>query len=156
MKFNIVDILTLAYVGYGAVRGWTRGLSRELPRAAGITLAFVTGWGLYRWTERLLLQTQRFTGQKLGVFGVIGILVASFFLVRHFKGRVQAWADKKFPAEKIQKRGGMAAGALRTFLIAAIVIIFASHILRGMFAENSLIGWFLTRFVVPVQKITQG
>jgi uncharacterized membrane protein required for colicin V production len=156
MKFNFVDILTLAFVGVVALRGWKRGLPREFPPLISAAVVFVVGAGLYRLTVGVLSEASRAIAQLTGGIGFLGVLVLAFFLLRHFKRRMREWAEKQYSEKQTQKRWGAIAGAVRALLWASIAILFLSHLMHTTFAENSLFGWCLNRFILPVYKITHG
>lgn len=158
-RFNVIDLLVLAYVVYGAIRGRYRGFGRELPKATGAVVAFVTGCGFYRWTDRLLAGVSHMTGQTAGPLGFVGVLVVSYVLVQRLKGRICKWAEEKVPDEKMQKRAGAIAGAARTVIIASAIILFVSHLpigpLRAPFKDGSLLGRTLNRVILPVYEASR-
>lgn len=156
MRFNLPDILVVAYVIYGMLRGRARGFSRELPKVVSVTLAFTTGFGLYRLSERLMAGLAQMAGQKSGPVSFIVVAIGSFFLLRQFRGRIRDWAAKHYPDENLQKRAGAAAGAVRTVMVSAFVFVFISFMpigfLREPFTEGSLFGRTVVKLVRPVYE----
>jgi uncharacterized membrane protein required for colicin V production len=153
---NFIDLLVPAYVVYGAIRGRQRGLPRELPKAFGTILSFLSGYGVYRWTGKLLSQASQLAGQTTGGLGFIGIVIAVIVLVRHFRTRIRQWAEAKCPDAAAQKKAGMIAGLIRTLTLSSTIILFMSIApvgpLRAPFKEGSLIGRTLNRWVLPVYE----
>lgn len=158
MRFNFVDILVAAYLIYGTMRGRIRGFSRELPRAVSVTLAFTTGFGLYRSSERLISGLGHLAGQTSGAVGFVTVVVGAFFLMRQFRGRIRDWAAKRYPDENFQRRAGAAAGFIRTVTISAFVFVLISflpiNLLRRPFTEGSLFGRVVVRVVRPVYELS--
>ena len=156
---GFLDMLALAYVASGIIRGRKRGLETELPSVISLAIFFITGTGLYRWTDQLLAQASSLTGQAVGVTTFIGMWGAAIFLVRHFKGRIGAWTQHRFTASQ-RHRWGMVAGGGRTALLLSIVLLVLAHwplhkLTRG-FVEDSAIGRGLIHFVLPVYEKTHG
>lgn len=152
---SLIDLLVAAYAGYGVWRGWRRGLPNELPRVVGITVFAVSGCGLFRWTNHALMETSRLAGQTTGGLGVIGIMVATWFLVRHFRAKIGDWAKQRYgKAERV----GAVAGGVRAVLLACVVLLVFAHwplkFLTRPVTEGSLLGRGLTRYVLPVYEKT--
>jgi uncharacterized membrane protein required for colicin V production len=156
VRFNFVDFFTLAYVLFGSRRGRTRGLGGELPRLIGVSLFFVTGGGLYHWTETLMIQMSAPARQTSGALGLIGVLVGAYFVARQIRARVRSWAEQNFPGDRTQKLGGCVAGGLRAFVIASCLILFFSALPLGFlvapFRQGSLVGRTLNRLVAPARR----
>lgn len=153
---NVIDLLVPAYVVYGAIKGRQRGFSRELPKAFGSTLAFVSGFGIYRWTGKLLSEASHLTGQTSGGLTFLAVVIGAITLVRHFPARIRQWAETKYPDETVQKKAGMVAGLIRTLMLSSTVILFMNLApvgpLREPFTKGSLIGRTLNRWVLPVYE----
>ena len=94
MRVNFADMLVVAYLIYGTIRGRMRGLSRELPKVVSVTSAFTTGFGLYRASERLISELAHVAGQTSGAVGFVTVVVGAFFLMRQFRGRIRDWASE--------------------------------------------------------------
>ena len=160
MRFNFADILVVAYLVYGTIRGRIRGLSRELPRVVSVTLAFTTGFGLYRTSERLIAGLAHVTGQASGAVSFVAVAVGAFFLMRQFRGRIGDWAAKRYADERRQRRAGAAAGFIRTATISAFVFVFISFLpidlVRRPFTEGSLFGRVVVKLVRPVYALSHG
>lgn len=85
--FGLADLVTAGYLTWGVFKGRRRGLSVELPRLASVTLAFVTGAGLFRWSAHILGEMNKLGGQVQGVLGWSACLAGSFYAVRWFRAR---------------------------------------------------------------------
>jgi hypothetical protein len=159
IRFNLIDLAVIAYVAYSVVRGRQRTLTIELPKLISILLAVVAGGGLFRWTERLLEKATTTAGLSSGPLTMVGILISSFFLVRHFRARIRQWATDHFPAADEQRRWGMVAGGLRATCLCALLIILAGLIpigeFRKPFQRGSLFGYGVSKLVRPLYHAAQ-
>ncbi len=160
MHFNLLDLFVVAYVVYGIIRGRQRGLPRELPKLLGVTVAVLTGAGLFHWTGKALNAAQLVTRQSVGLTGSVAIVIAAFLLVRHFKAKIRDWTARRCPDQTLQRRAGAAAGGLRTLVIGCFVIVFLGLLpfnpFKAPFARGSFFGRNLIRFVVPVYNNVAG
>jgi hypothetical protein len=150
---RLVDSMTAVYLAWGAAKGRRRGLSLELPRLCGVTLALVSGTGLIHWTERVIGEFNKITGQIAGVLGWGGGLVGSFYVVQRFRERIRLWTEKKWSDETLQKRAGMTAGFLRTFFISSMIVLFLLHTHFAFLVRDSVMGRSLVKIVQPVYHI---
>jgi hypothetical protein len=150
---GLVDSMTAIYLAWGVAKGRRRGLSVELPRLGGVTLALVSGTGLIHWTERVIGEFNKITGQIAGVLGWSGGLVGSFYVVRQFRERIRLWTEKQWSDETLQKRAGMATGFLRTFFISSMIVLFLLHTHFAFLVRDSLMGRSLVKIVQPVYHV---
>lgn len=159
MRLGALDLLALVWVSWGVYLGRKRGLGRELVGALSVFIFFLTGCGLYRWTDRALTQVSHITGQAVGVLSFFGLAVAAIMLVRHFRGRAQDWAERRYDGSQRKLRGAIL-GGVRTFLLACVVLLVMAHwplhFLTRPFVESSMLGRCLTRWVLPVYEKTHG
>lgn len=160
MSFNFADILVAAYLIYGTFLGRARGLSRELPRVVSVTLAFTTGFGLYRASERLISGLAHMAGQTSGAVSFVAMAIGAFFLMRQFRERIRDWTAKRYPDENLQRRAGAVAGFIRTATMSAFVFVFISFLpidfLKRPFTEGSLFGRVVVRLVRPMYELSHG
>ena len=156
MQFNLLDIAAVAYIVRSALRGMRRGLAQELPGALSGTIALVTGAGLLGWSERLASEASHLAGQVTGGVSFGGVLVGTFLLWRYAQRRIREWAEHKFSERGIRTTGGLVAGAYRSFMLAALVILFISVLplgpLKKPFTTGSLLGRNLNHYLLPVYK----
>jgi uncharacterized membrane protein required for colicin V production len=160
VSFNFADILVIAYLIYGTLRGRVRGLSRELPKVISITLAFTTGFGLYRSSERLLSGLAHMAGQASGPVSFLSMAIGGYFVMRHLRGRIHDWAAKRYSDENLQRKAGAAAGLIRTAALSAFVFVFISFLPMGFlkrpFTEGSLFGRVVVKLVRPMYELSHG
>jgi uncharacterized membrane protein required for colicin V production len=149
---HLANFTTAGYLAWGGLKGRRRGLSVELPRLASVTLALVTGAGLVRWTDYMLAEFNKFTGQVAGALGWGGLLVGAFYLTRLFRARMGRWIEEQFPEETVENRAGLVAGLLRTLIISTIITLFLLHTPLAFLVRDSMIG-DLARVVQPVYHI---
>jgi len=159
MRFNLVDIAVLAYMGYAVWMGRRRGMAKEVPWALGWLVALFTGSGIYRWTTRGLEQASQATGITFGIFGFLVILIGGYLMVLKLRARIRTILEKKYPDSNLQKTGGMIAGGLRALWLSSVLILFVMLLpvgfLREPFQKGSLVGRMLNRIVLPVVKLAQ-
>ena len=155
----MIDLLVLAYIAFAAWRGRKRGLVVELPMAASSAIFFVTGCGLFNWMYRGLSKASALTGQSLGVFTFVGLIVASYILWRTLTARLGKAAGK-YVTEHRHRLAGGSAGGVRALVLASTLLLILVHwplhaFTRGL-AEGSLFGRVLVRWVLPVYGKTHG
>lgn len=148
---NWLDALTLAAVAYGVWRGSRRGFSRELPSVVSWAVFFVTGAGLFRWTNRLLIESSQLTRQSTGAVGAVAVAVLALLVVRKFRARLRDWAAKRFAEREV--RWGAVAGGLRWLLIATLALVVLGALpfgfMHGSVHERSLWGRLTHRWIWP-------
>jgi len=147
---GFVDSIAAGYLAWGVIKGRRRGLTGELPRLLGVTLALVSGTGLLHWTERVVGEVNKISGQIAGALGWGGGLLGSFYLVRQFRGRIRQWTENQWTDETLQKRAGMAAGFLRTFCISITIVLFLLHTHFAFLVRDSMLGRSLVKIIQPV------
>ena len=79
---HLANLAMASYLAWGGLKGRRRGLSVELPRLASVTLALVTGAGLVRWSDHMVAEIDKFTGQVAGALGWGGSLVGMLVTAR--------------------------------------------------------------------------
>lgn len=151
----MIDLLALAYIGFGVYRGRRCGLPVVLPSLVSWLVFFVTGCGLYKWTGRALFAAGRVTGVSLGVIGFLAVIVATYLFIRRFRIKIRDWAKQHFDAEQQKTTGGIA-GGVRAFLLVALVLMVIAHAPLRFVPEGSLLGRGLIRFVLPVYDQTHN
>ncbi len=156
MPFGIADAAVAVLVAIGAWRGATRGLAEELPRTVAFALFFFTGTGLLRWSNALLLEASRVAGIASGLFGLLAIFVAAYFLARMLRRKLRAWAMQKYPEPSAQQMGGVIAGGVRAFLVGCTAILILNVLPFGFLTSGSLIGWLLVKVFLPVYRAAHG
>jgi len=151
---GLANYAAAGYLAWGGLKGRRRGLSVELPRLASVTLALLTGAGLARWTNHVLTDIDKLTGQIAGALGWGGSLVGAFYLARQLRARMGCWIRDRLPEVTIEKRAGMVAGFMRTFVISTIIALFLLHTPLAFLVRDSAMG-SLARMVQPVYHITE-
>ncbi|MCC7519159.1 MAG: CvpA family protein [Verrucomicrobiae bacterium] len=159
MKPGFVDSAVAIYVLWGLRRGWREGFPRELPRLVGAAAAIFTGSGLVLHAAHLLALAGQTTGSTLGFLSAPGLVVVSLLLVRRFRTRLAACAERFCP-ERRRRLSGAGAGALRGLALAGFVVVSAG--LSGFgpvhraFAERSVFGRTLFSTAVPAWESLTG
>lgn len=160
MHVNLVDLIVLVYLGYGAWRGRRRGLPRELPRLLSGLIVAITGCGLLRWSGRLAGAISQKAGIATGLTGFIGVAIAAFVLWRLFRVRLREWVARRWPDPHLQRRAGLVAGLLRATVLSSLVLVLMSYLplgpLRVAATEGSLYGRTVIRLARPVESLLNG
>lgn len=160
MGFNILDLAVLAYVGFGAWRGFRNGFAKEVPRVVGWLVFTITGYGLFRWLARGLHSASQMTGYTVGIVGIVGVIVGAWLLSGLIRRRMSEHAAQSVADDGKQRTLGMITGGVRTLVIACFVIVYLGllpiGVLNRPFANGSFFGRTLIRFVVPVYETVAG
>jgi uncharacterized membrane protein required for colicin V production len=152
MISGLANFVAAGYLAWGGLKGRRRGLALELPRLVSVTLAFVTGAGLSLWADHALSEIDKLTGQIMGALGWGGALVGAFYLARRLRARMGRWIMDRLPEESVEKRAGMAAGFMRTFVISTIITLFLLHTPLAFLVRDSMMGG-VAKAVQPVYHI---
>jgi len=148
---SLVDVIALAAIALGAVRGYFRGLSGELARVISLVAAFVLGLRCYEPLAQWVLAHTRIAEENAPVAAFIITVLAAIvclFLLRYVLKRIM----KVVIEDRADKIGGVIAGLLRSVIMVLIVFLalnlWPNERLNSMFGEESLIGR-LVRKVAP-------
>ena len=99
------------------------------------------------------------TGQTLNALGFAGLVVATVASVRYLRQRARDWVERRYDVAQ-RKLGGMMVGAGRAFLLVCVALLVLAHwplhSLTRPFAESSVLGRCLTKWVLPVYEKTHG
>lgn len=117
---NPIDLISGAYIAFGAWRGRARGLADEGYRLFRMAVAFTAGCGLYGLVSKLLGRALSLGGEVTGPLGFLAVGGASWYLLRAFKARMMGFLNDRWMAQA--RIGGLLAGALRTLIIAMSVV----------------------------------
>lgn len=153
--FNTVDIVIVALLLVGILRGTTRGLSGELASIISIAAAVFAGWYLYRPLGEYLSSTMEWSDLQADTLAFIIIIVAALILMMLVRRMLKA--IMKFSFEGALERGG---GALFGFvryavLMAALLVaiaVFGEGRLREQVVDESLIGRHAIAHLMPLYE----
>jgi membrane protein required for colicin V production len=150
--FNFVDLAAGAYLLWGLVRGFRRGLSRELFRLITILVAVGAGWRLYRPFGEKIAEVTRLAEQGSGLMAFVLSFLAAGFAMVVLRWVLRNLAEFSFKGQ-LERLGGAAAGLLRCGLVAAAVISVCSlcpiDFISTRFAEGSLFGRVVNAYLLP-------
>lgn len=112
---HAVDVVTLVYVAFSAVRGKRRGLALESYGLLRWVVALATGTGLYGWISNLLQHLFALGGNASSALGFVGTVASAWALLRFVKRRMTEWVASRWaPYAAV---GGAVAGGLRAFVV---------------------------------------
>lgn len=139
---NIIDLISAAYVAFGAIRGRKRGMADEAYRLLRIGVSFLAGCGLYGLVSDLLKQVLAMGGDVSGPVGFVAIMAGAWSLLRFARKRLTAWIALRFASHA--SLGGAIAGGLRT-AVWVLSLVSAFHLAGSapgheQVAEQSLVG----------------
>jgi hypothetical protein len=112
---QMLDLISAAYVAYGAWRGRARGLAEEGYRLFRMAVAFAAGCGLYGLISKLLAGLLSVGGDVSGPIGFVSVMGGSWYALRVLKAKLTAFLSSRFAAQA--RIGGLVAGGLRTLII---------------------------------------
>jgi ABC-type dipeptide/oligopeptide/nickel transport system permease component len=158
MKFNLIDLLALAYVIRGAVRGRRRGMGTELASVIAVLAAIFTGTGLTCWLARAMAWFNHFLKGFSIVLGCLGIYVSAYLLLCAFRQVFVRWVESCCPSWRTF--GGEVLGAFRCLVVASFIIVWLGLVQVGWihrtFGERCLIGRTLAATALPVYEYCAG
>jgi uncharacterized membrane protein required for colicin V production len=159
MKGNLVDAAAALYLLWGLLRGWRDGFPREFPRLVGAAVAIFTGSGLVLHSAHLLALAGRTSGSALGFLGAPAVVVVAILLVRVFRERLAARAERFCPTGRRRPLGALA-GGFRALALAGFVVVSAGLCGFGpvhrAFAVRSAYGRALFATAVPAWEALTG
>jgi hypothetical protein len=139
---NVVDLISAAYVAFGAVRGRKRGLADEAYRLLRVGISFAAGCGLYGLMSDLLKNVLSLGADVSGPVGFVATMAGAWALLRMAKRRLTAWIAARFASHAAI--GGAVAGGIRS-LVWVLALVSAFHLAgsapgRQQVSEQSLVG----------------
>ena len=147
-KFNLLDLIPIVYALFGRWRGKRRGFSVELPSAVAWFVVCVSGYGLFWWTNHLLLNVGRLTGQSVGVIGTLLIALSAYLIVRQLRQSLRRWAEEEY-RERSSQMGGVT-GFVRTAVIFSTVVVTLSLLPVGFVDWPFVKGSFFLRHLLEL------
>jgi len=154
-QFNVIDIMVLAVVILGAVRGWVKGLSGELAGLISIGAAALIGWIGYRPFGELIWQHTRLSESAAYLWAFILLLIGGYVLMRLIRLFLKVIMEFSFKPP-IEKMGGALAGIIKTTVICATFILLMGLLpnpsAHALFAEKSCFGQVAYKYLGPVYE----
>lgn len=153
--FNIVDIVIMALLLFGMIRGARKGLSGELADVISIAAAFFAGWVFYEPLGTYFRTNTRLseTGSYIAAF--FAVLVGAYLLMRVLRLVLQHVMEFSFKG-KIERVGGALAGLAHAGVVTASLILVVGLLpdraLHYNFVENSVFGLVLYERLGPVYE----
>jgi len=155
---SLVDVIALAVVALGSVRGFFRGLSGELARVISLVAAFVLGARFYRPLAGLVTVHTRISEENAPVAAFIFTILAAavcLFVLRFLLKRI----IKVVIEERADRIGGVIAGLLRSSTLVLIVFLalnlWPDEELNRTFGQDSLIGSLVLKAAPRAREYVQ-
>ena len=153
--FNTVDIIIMALLGIGVLRGSMRGLSGELASVISLVVAAVAGWHFYRPLGEYLADTTRMTNVQADTVSFVVIIGGALILLWALSIVLKSIMEFTFKGW-LERVGGGVMGVVRYALLlaAALLIIaqFSSGAVRQHVIKESLIGQHALERLVPLYE----
>jgi uncharacterized membrane protein required for colicin V production len=147
---NGVDLAALLAILWGMARGFRHGLSGELSQLIGAVAALVFGINAYRPVGAWLAGVTRLTGRSAGVGAFLATLAAALIVWIALRALFRRLM-RVVIAEPCDAWLGLTAGALRTVLLFAMLVVamtlWPSPTLNRVFGEASLAGRTVLRLL---------
>jgi uncharacterized membrane protein required for colicin V production len=135
---NPVDALVGVYVGYGALRGRSRGLAQESYRLLRVGVALVAGCGLFGLVSDAISQLVHLGPTLSGPVGFLVTSVGAWSVMRVLREKFLNLMETRF--SRVAEIGGAVAGALRTLALSSGAMITAHLAGSSGLLENSWLG----------------
>lgn len=123
---NAVDLVSGAYVVYGALRGLKRGLADEAYRLIRVGVALVAGCGLYDWLSQGLESLLNLAPGISDTTGFIATFAGAFAALRLGRRKLTEWIRAK-AGPRVEALGGSVAGLFRAG-VALTALMTALHL----------------------------
>jgi len=152
-QFNIVDVAVLIVILLGTIRGYVKGLSRELAGLLSAAFALFAGWYLYRPAGEAIANATRLSGHAAYTLAFFLLLVVGYLAMHLLRFLLKAIMEFSFKPG-IERIGGILAGFTRiTVFCAALLLLMGlwpNPYIHRLFAEDSLFGRAAFSYLGPV------
>lgn len=153
--FNTIDIIIIALLAIGALRGVLRGLSGELAGIISLGVAGYAGWRFYRPLGEYLADTTRMTDIQADTVSFIVIIGGALILLWALSIVLKSIMEFTFKGI-LERVGGGIVGVLRyAVIIAALLMIvaqFSSGAVRRHVIGESFIGQQAAERLAPLYE----
>lgn len=158
LQFNLVDVVVLIYVAFGAVRGAIRGLSGELARLLTLAAAVAAAVYLYQPAGQALIENTRAADWDPGLImggTFLAILIGAWLAMRVVRWMLAAIMEFAFRGW-LEYVGGLLAGLVRHGLIAATVLLLVGMIpveaIQTWVVQDSVLGGAVAQYGRPAYE----
>lgn len=153
--FNTIDIIILALLAIGTLRGVLRGLSGELASIISLVVAAVAGWHFYRPLGEYLADTTRMNAMQADTVSFVVIIGGALILLWALSVILKSIMEFTFKGQIERIGGGMMGLARYALLIAALILViaqFSSGSVRERVIEESWVGRHTVEQVAPMYE----
>lgn len=153
--YNTVDLILLALLAIGLLRGTMKGLSGELAGIISLVVAAIAGWHFYRPLGTYLANTTRMTDIQADTVSIVVIIFGALILLWALSMLLRQIMEVTFKG-LFERIGGALFGLARyAAILAALLLIisqFAGGSVRDQFVEQSFIGRHALERLVPLYR----
>lgn len=150
--FSIVDLIIMALVAWGTVRGVFRGLSGELAHLLSLAVAIWVGWQGHEPLGQYLEATTRMDPLQANTVALVAVIAGALLLMWLLFAVLKLIMSFSFRSG-LERLGGAVAGFTRYALWCALLIlliaIWAPESVRHPVAETSYIGSHALDHLLP-------
>ncbi len=141
--FSMVDLIILALLAWGTVRGVFRGLSGELAHLLSLAVAVWVGWQGHEPLGQYLEATTRMESVQAHTVALIAVIIGALLLMWALFALLRLIMSFSFRTG-LERIGGALAGFIRYALWCAVALLlialWAPEAVRVPVAETSYIG----------------
>lgn len=152
LQFNIVDIIVLAIILLGAVRGLLKGLSGMLADVISVLVALAAGWYFFETVGDFIVEHTRLTGSAAYTVSFAAVVLGAYALMRVLRLVLRSILEFSFKG-RIERGGGALAGFIHATVLVAAVLLFLSlwphEAVHQIVAEESVAGRFVAERLGP-------
>lgn len=153
--YNTIDLVLLALLAIGAVRGGLRGLSGELAGLLSLALAAVAGWHYYRPLGEYLAKSTRMTDLQADTVAFVVVIICALILIWALSTVLRKVMEFTFKG-LLERVGGVMVGFLRYAVILAGLLLVVSQWTQGrashLITEESFLGRHAVERLVPMYR----
>ncbi len=154
-QFSYVDLVALALILLGIVRGFVKGLSGELAGLISAAVAAIAGFKFYRPLGEYFLRSTHLSEAAAYSAAFATVTLGSYALMRILRFLLRHMMEFSFKG-RLERLGGALVGGL-SVAVTVIVFVFImgilpSSTLHSLFAQDSFLGRTVCSKLGPVYE----
>ena len=147
LMFNTFDLVLLALLAVGLLRGIFRGLSGELAGLIGFAVAVLAGWHFYRPLGEYLSETTRMTAVQSDTTAVVVIVMGALIILWAVSMVMRQIMEVTFRG-LLERVGGAIVGVLRYGIVLAALLLVADQFVEGEARRHAIDESYLGQLAV--------
>ena len=128
-SLQFIDLLVIAYLAWGLLKGLRRRLGRELEALIKLLLllAWLWGFGAFKWLRNNLDGLAQASPVSSGMLGSLLIIILSFYLLHLLRERLAGAIDRRLSTTG-SRISGAVAGLVRSAAWAGALLLLAEKL----------------------------